>query len=80
MKNQDHSVDHIINEKNRIIIKLSEENQKFRSALEEMLDKDKIIKWINEEIKGFEIRGETDKEIAMTGLLLKIERGYFDNK
>lgn len=43
-----------------------------------MLNKDKLTKWIKEEIKGCESRGETERENAMKELLLKVERGYFD--
>lgn len=42
------------------------------------MDKDKLVKWINEEIYGCKSRGETERENAMSELLLKIERGYFD--
>lgn len=43
------------------------------------MNKEKIIKWIKEEIIGCEIRKEIERENAMRELLLKIERGYFDN-
>jgi hypothetical protein len=43
-----------------------------------MISKEKLIKWIKEEIYGCEVRGETERENAMKELLLKIERGYFD--
>lgn len=44
------------------------------------MNKEKIVKWINEEIIGCSIRRETERENAMRELLLKIERGYFDNE
>jgi hypothetical protein len=45
-----------------------------------LLDKEKLIKWIKEEIQGCEIRRETERENAMRELSLKIERGYFDKE
>jgi len=42
------------------------------------MDKQKLIKWIKEEIVGCELRKETERENAMRELLLKVERGYFD--
>lgn len=43
-----------------------------------MLDKEKLIKWIKEEIYGCSTRKERERENAMRELLMKIERGYFD--
>jgi DNA-directed RNA polymerase beta' subunit len=43
-----------------------------------IIDKEKLTKWINEEIYGCHNRHETERENAMRELLLKIERGYFD--
>lgn len=45
-----------------------------------MMDKEKIIKWIKQEIYGCKSRRETERENAMSELLLKIERGFFDKK
>ena len=42
------------------------------------MDKEKLVKWIKEEINGCHIRRETERENAMRELLLKVERGYFD--
>ena len=46
----------------------------------QQVDKEKLMKWVKEEIQGCEQRRETEREIAMRQLLLKIERGYFDVK
>lgn len=42
------------------------------------LDRGKMTKWLEQEVEGCRMRGETDREAAMSQLLLKIERGYFD--
>lgn len=42
------------------------------------MDKEKLVKWIKEEITGCNIRREQERENAMRELLAKIERGYFD--
>ena len=44
------------------------------------MDKEKLVKWVKEEIYGCQSRGEKEKENARKELLLKIERGYFDTK
>ena len=44
------------------------------------MDKDKLVKWIKEEIRGCESRNETERANAMSELLLKIERGNFDKE
>lgn len=44
------------------------------------VDKEKLVKWINEEIIGCNIRKETERENAMRELLMKIQRGNFDKK
>ncbi|MEK4025435.1 hypothetical protein [Sporosarcina sp. FSL W7-1283] len=43
------------------------------------MNKEKLIKWIKEEIIGCSARREQERENAMRELLAKIERGYFDN-
>lgn len=42
------------------------------------MDKEKLIKWIKEEIYGCNVRKEQVRAMAMAELLMKIERGYFD--
>lgn len=44
------------------------------------VDKNKLIKWIKEEIYGCSVRREYERENAMRELLLKVERGYFDKR
>lgn len=44
------------------------------------VDKEKLTKWITQEIRGCDIRNETERATAMRELLLKIERGYFDEE
>lgn len=44
------------------------------------MDKDRLIKWIKEEISGCQARSEIERENVMRELLLKVERGYFDKK
>lgn len=45
-----------------------------------MLNKEKLTKWLEEEVQGCEIRKETERGQAMRELLLKVERGYFDER
>lgn len=44
------------------------------------MNKDKLIKWLKEEITACKAREENERAQAMQELLLKVERGYFDNK
>lgn len=44
------------------------------------MDKEKLVKWIKQEIYGCSMRNEKEREVAMRELLSKIKRGYFDEK
>lgn len=43
-----------------------------------MIDKTKLVKWLKEEQYGCAQRGENERSEAARELLLKIDRGYFD--
>lgn len=42
------------------------------------LSKEKLSKWLEQEVEGCTVRQETERALAAEELLLKIKRGYFD--